>query len=211
MKEKLQKIRSSIDEIDRNIISLLEERMSFVAEVAELKHANPNISYIRADREAQMLRDLLKSNQKLPKQIIIQIWRLIISMSLQQECSFTIFAHCKEPQKEYVKRLVREYFSALTGLEYTEQIKLPESAQSLLACLYGDEEQYKFLLEHKEYKIFSRLPDLGVDMDKFQLSEVNILAIISEELLAYDRVICAIEQELVAEEMDILVNQILLF
>jgi|GEM_PF-2823817 len=192
MKEKLQKIRESIDSVDNKIIELLEERMGYVKQVAELKADNPNISYIRADREVDMLKKLLDIESNLPPQIIIQIWRLIISMSLQEERSFSIIANCEEAKQEYLKRLVREYFSSLTNVEFVSDFTKPELIQDLIACQSADAKQYEFLLRNKGYKIFTRLPDLNNEREIFELSDVHVIAAISEEVISFDRAIIAV-------------------
>ena len=72
----LTDLRFQIDNIDDQIINLLGERMGIVNQVGELKKNNNEKFFIRSNREADMIKDLLKkSKSNFPKTAIINIWR----------------------------------------------------------------------------------------------------------------------------------------
>lgn len=80
----LMRYRGGIDAIDKQIVTLLKERMSIVQNVGKLKEAHGvSGSYIRPGREAIMVRDLLEqaTDSAFPAEAIIAIWRIIIGAS----------------------------------------------------------------------------------------------------------------------------------
>ena len=56
----LQDLRSEIDKIDNQMIELLGQRMAIVSRVGELKKNNNEKFFIKSNREADMIKDLIK-------------------------------------------------------------------------------------------------------------------------------------------------------
>lgn len=193
MKEKLNKIRHEIDLIDYKIISLLEKRVSLVEKVAKIKSANPEISYIKANREAEMLTRLVKHSDKIPPQIIVNMWRLIISFSLQHERKFAI--NCFSDNCERAKRLSREYFSVLTKINYNPKLDEDLHNQDLILFERNDQNLYKFLFLNPKFKIFVNLPDLNEGSEYFSLSNIIVAAQIPIDTISYDVAVIATEEE----------------
>ena len=74
--KKLALFREQIDEIDLKILNLLKDRMEIVKNVGELKKSYNEKFYIRANREADMIKNLVNlADDKFPKSTIINIWR----------------------------------------------------------------------------------------------------------------------------------------
>ena len=66
MKDKLQRLRGQIDEIDEKLVRLLNERTKLVLDVGKLKHASGEEIYA-ADREDAVLRRIVeKGSGPLP-------------------------------------------------------------------------------------------------------------------------------------------------
>jgi chorismate mutase/prephenate dehydratase len=115
--EDLSRFRAQIDAIDDKIIDLLKDRMEIVKQVGEHKAKNSaTSSFIRAGREASMLRNLTKkADGKFPPAAIATIWRMIISTSLCTEQNMSISAYASKDQACYW--LAREYFGAFVKTE----------------------------------------------------------------------------------------------
>jgi len=109
-------LRQEIDDVDNKILSLLEQRMSVVGRVAELKKQNDEKFFIRSNREADMIKDLIKKSQKtLPKNLVLNLWRKIITAANMHEQPLRIAIH---NPNDCAKRsaLVTQYYNELVPL-----------------------------------------------------------------------------------------------
>lgn len=81
-KEKLSALRSQIDQIDEDIISLLRERLNLTGQIGRLKE-RLNKPVIDRDREADLNARLDKicREKGLDASFILKIWRLILQES----------------------------------------------------------------------------------------------------------------------------------
>ncbi len=82
--QKLQQIRARIDEIDRQLQTLITERARCAQEVARLKDvAGDDSEYYRPEREAQILRTVVSRNQgPLADEDLARLFREIMSACL---------------------------------------------------------------------------------------------------------------------------------
>jgi chorismate mutase len=104
-------LRQDIDKIDDQIISLLKDRMEVVTKVGELKKNSQEKFFIRSNREADMIKNLIeKSKNFLSSETIISIWRKIITAANMREQSLRIAIHNPHDVVDYTY-LVREYYS----------------------------------------------------------------------------------------------------
>jgi chorismate mutase/prephenate dehydratase len=77
MKKKLDKLRLSIDQIDKKLLDLLSKRASFAQEVGKLK--GDGVIY-KPEREAQILSSIIKDNNgPLNNESIVNIFKAVIS------------------------------------------------------------------------------------------------------------------------------------
>ncbi len=107
----LQALRDDIDKIDNQLISLLEERVKIIAQVGELKKNNQEKFLIRASREADMIKNLVKKiGTNFPESVVVDIWRKIISAANAQEQALRIAIHNPKNISDYLY-LVREYYN----------------------------------------------------------------------------------------------------
>ena len=103
-------LRQEIDAIDNQIIDLLGKRMQVINRVGELKKSNNEKFFIRSNREADMIKDLIKkSNSAFPKSAIVSIWRKIIASANMHEQSLNIALHNPKNVSDY-SYLLREYY-----------------------------------------------------------------------------------------------------
>lgn len=108
--EALLALRQEIDEVDNKIIGLLGQRMQIINRVGDLKKNNNEKFFIRANREADMIKDLLKkSASNFPKSAIVSIWRKIITSANMHEQPLKIALHNPRNISDYAY-LVREYY-----------------------------------------------------------------------------------------------------
>lgn len=108
----LKELRAQIDAIDDEIARLLVARMEVVKQVGVLKRTRGEVkSFIRPDREAIMLRDLMAFFREtdFPESAAASIWRIIIGASTAMESPLNIsVAHGHE--RGSAVALAREYF-----------------------------------------------------------------------------------------------------
>lgn len=87
--ESLSQLRQDIDQIDRELQRLLNERASCAQKVAEVKQAAANgeqVQYYRPEREAQVLRSVMERNEgPLPDEDMARLFREVMSCCLALE------------------------------------------------------------------------------------------------------------------------------
>ncbi len=109
--EKLSNLRKEIDDIDIKILDLLKDRFGVVENVKKLKDNENDDFYIKSAREADMIRNLInKSGDKLPKSLIVDIWRKIISFSNCSEQELKIALHNPDKIPD-LKHILRFYYN----------------------------------------------------------------------------------------------------
>lgn len=131
-KDALDKYRARIDAIDDQILDLLVKRSHVVREVGTLKglrHSRKSI--IRPGREAAMIRRVMaKSEGRLSKAAVGQMWRMIISsaINIEEDAHISTLAM---PGNRECYWLAREHFGAFTPI--TRRPTLIEVVQDVLA------------------------------------------------------------------------------
>lgn len=89
----LEALRREIDSIDDQILALLVQRFAATARVGASKAQDGSLlsSPIRPAREAAMLRRLAaQSGGALPSQLLVRLWRVILSSSSQSQAPVTL-------------------------------------------------------------------------------------------------------------------------
>jgi chorismate mutase/prephenate dehydratase len=114
---KLADLRSKIDALDLQIQTLIQERVGVAAQIAKVKLAeDPNASFYRPEREAQVLRKVRERNTQLRKQAsgivsddeMVRMMREIMSISLAAEMPMTV-AYLG-PEGTYTQAAVIKHF-----------------------------------------------------------------------------------------------------
>lgn len=167
-------LRSEIDNIDKQLVELLEQRMQLVHKVGEYKHFHANEqeqagnkSFIRSGREAMMMRKLTKMTESYPAEAIIGIWRLMIASSLHAENPLAIAAvESMEDNEGYW--LAREYFGSFVPITSVSNIarvvELVEKEQASVgvAMLFSmnvtTAHWWELLARTPHLKVFARVP-----------------------------------------------------
>lgn len=169
----IEELRNKIDAIDKNIVTLLGERLEIVKQVGHLKQksvaSNKIASFIRSGREANMLRNLIKFSENiLPPQMVATIWRMIISLSLGIEQNIQLLCFNEKDNNSFW--LAREYFGAFTPINLTNSADELIAKVSNNASLVGilplfDESEKPWWLrpedETNNIYVFAKVPFLG--------------------------------------------------
>jgi chorismate mutase/prephenate dehydratase len=107
VEEKLAALRQEIDAVDNQLHDLLIRRTELAVQVGKVKaekqpvgrSAAEGAKFIRPAREAQILRRLVgRHNGKLPKPVIVRLWRELISALLQVEGPFAVAVYVPETE-----------------------------------------------------------------------------------------------------------------
>jgi len=191
-------LREEIDQIDNQIISLLMQRMNVITRVGELKKNNQEKFFIRSNREADMIKDLVKkSGNILPKTTIISIWRKIITTANMDEQPLAIAIHNPKNIPDY-DYLVKEYYNELVPLHNFD------SATNVVAEIEKGEVQIGiFALPHEigeekkedpkenwwislannrsDLKIFAKIPFYEIAEQKKDLDKIELVAVAAKE------------------------------
>ena len=117
--DQLKFLRQEIDAIDSQLLELFEKRMQVVNRVGNLKTSHKEKFFIRSNREADMIKDLLKRVSLFPKSAIVTIWRKIIVAANMHEQPLKI-ALCESENLDVCKGLTREYYSSSVPIDVFE-------------------------------------------------------------------------------------------
>jgi chorismate mutase/prephenate dehydratase len=85
MKDKLQPLRSKIDELDAKLVHLLNERTKLVLEIGKIKHASGDEIYAPEREEAVLRRVTGKNQGPLTEESLRAIYREVMSSALALE------------------------------------------------------------------------------------------------------------------------------
>lgn len=214
----LLNLRQDIDKIDDQLISLLMQRMKVVAKVGDLKKSYKEKFFIRSNREADMIRDLLeKSKNSLPEITVINIWRKIITTANMHEQPLHIAINNPKNISDYAY-LVKDYYNNLVpyrnfnnAQETLSEVEKGESKigifdLSQLADNIKDSWWIYLAKNHKNLKIFAKIPFFELENDKNYQNKPQLVAIAAKkpEKSNDDRTIFYIETD-----EDTLKNEIL--
>jgi chorismate mutase / prephenate dehydratase len=123
----LDDLRSEIDKIDDALQDLLARRAALTRQIAKVKlpvaSAATLGSAMRPAREALILRRLLARRPELAPQLVVGIWREIISSSLRAQTSFHAHVYAGEGETACVG-LARAYFGSETPIKTHAKLSL---------------------------------------------------------------------------------------
>ena len=119
----LAPLREKIDQIDKNLVQMLNERARIVVEVGKVKNSGKTSTPIYApDREQQVLKKIRNNNKgPLPNSCIEAIWRELMSGSFALERPLRI--GCLGPKGTFSHLAARRQFGA--SVEYDNLIGIP--------------------------------------------------------------------------------------
>lgn len=118
--EELDRLRSRIDQLDREVHDRLTERARIVADIGRQK--TPGQPPVRPARELALIQGLLARNQRpLADAAVIAIWREIIGASVLQQGPIAVAVHTGETgDAGALVGLARDHFGAGATIRATE-------------------------------------------------------------------------------------------
>ena len=125
----LEDIRREIDAIDDGLMNLLERRFAASEHVRSIKIKNGALagSPFRPAREAAILRRLLGRTENLvAPDLLVRLWRVILSGSTQSQAPVTIHISKRLNSSMGMRLRIRDYFGSIPVEEYKDE------AQALL-------------------------------------------------------------------------------
>lgn len=112
----LDDIRKEIDAIDDGLVDLLVRRAEAIAHVRSHKAAEGTLaqSPLRPAREAAILRRLVgRAGDALAPDLVVRLWRLILSSSAQSQAAMTLHVPKKLASSVAAQRLLLAHFGDL--------------------------------------------------------------------------------------------------
>jgi chorismate mutase-like protein len=128
--EQLAALRREIDAVDTKLHDLLMQRTELAVRVGEVKATAQPIGrspkdgakFVRPAREAQILRRLSERHKgKLPKAIVVRMWREMISALLQVEGPFVVAVYAPADQPGYWD-LARDHYGSRVPLHSFDRL-----------------------------------------------------------------------------------------
>mgnify|MGYP001806258685 FL=1 len=133
----LDAIRREIDAIDDNILRLLMQRFAATEKVKATKSHDGSISAspFRPAREAAMMQRLIReAGASLSPELLVRLWRVILSASIQSQAPVTLHMDSALGQDLATRLLVAQHFCAMK----VELHQSPAQALDRLARAQGD-------------------------------------------------------------------------
>ena len=115
-KENLKSLRSKIDKIDKDLLKLIQKRAALAVSIGKIKSKiSPNTSFYKTDREATILRNILKANEKgaLSNEKVRTIYKELISgcLSLEEALRISYLG----PEGTHSEAAVHGHFGSLVS------------------------------------------------------------------------------------------------
>lgn len=135
IEDALSDLRKEIDEMDNQLISLLGKRMQIVDQVGKLKENNSEKFFIRSNREADMIKNLVnRCDTRFPKSSIVGIWRKIIAAANMHEQKLEVAIHNPNKTADY-EHLIKDYYN------HEMPISSHDKSLDIISCLEKGESQ----------------------------------------------------------------------
>jgi chorismate mutase / prephenate dehydratase len=118
----LDDVRRAIDGVDDAILELLEKRIALVDGVIAAKASEPqsNASPLRPGREMQILRRLMGLRQQADPQLLVRLWRTIVTEATLKQGTITIHVGRKTAQAMGHRLRIRDHFGRFPVEEWRD-------------------------------------------------------------------------------------------
>ncbi len=206
--KELLKYRSQIDQIDNKIINLLSDRMKIVSKVGKHKENVQDKCFIRSNREADMIKDLVcKADKSIPKSVIVTIWRKVITSANVLEQDIAIGVHNPQKLLSY-HHLIKEYYgdfmpitdysSSNNVISEIEKNNLQLGIFSLPTndCKNDDLDHWWINIANNQsdLKVFTKIPFIEYEEDENMIKDdLLVVAIKDAEKSQSDKTLLTIE------------------
>ena len=113
----LDSLRREIDAIDDQMHDLLMRRTAVVERIGALKSQDAAPVYIRPEREATMLRRLVKRHRsRFPAPVVVRIWREMMAATSRLQGPFSVAVYAPERSVDYWD-LARDHYGSCTRMD----------------------------------------------------------------------------------------------
>ncbi len=113
----LDSLRREIDAIDDQMHDLLMRRTAVVERIGALKNQDAATVYIRPEREATMLRRLVKRHRgRFPAPVVVRIWREMLAATSRLQGPFSVAVYAPERSVGYWD-LARDHYGSCTRMD----------------------------------------------------------------------------------------------
>jgi chorismate mutase / prephenate dehydratase len=163
----LEAIRRDIDLIDDGLVSLIERRFEATARVKAIKANGEARTPFRPAREAAILRKLLsRPGSSVPPDVLVRLWRTILTGSSQAQQPTTIHISKRLAQAIGPRLRIRDYFGSMAVEEYRDEAQALmqiDGAPSDICIVETQAPWIDAFIEGRagRARIFSCLPFLG--------------------------------------------------
>lgn len=171
--EQISDIRREIDVLDDRIHDLLMQRVTLIEQIGRLKSAAGILAgpVIRPGREVEIMRRLWNRHRgSMDKDVLIRIWREIISASVNIQSPLTVAVYMPERGMGNLE-IARDYFGAYTSVISCRSVSLvlkgltENEANVGIVSLNDDKHISWWYTLAQEYKrtvtVFAKLPLTG--------------------------------------------------
>ena len=112
----INKLRRKIDAIDDAMHDLLMRRVEIVEQVGALKDGVPGELYVRPEREAKILRRLVKRHKgRFPAAVVARIWRELLASMTSLQGPFSVAVYAPEKSVGFWD-LARDHYGSSTRM-----------------------------------------------------------------------------------------------
>ena len=170
----IQELREQIDAVDDQMHDLLMHRVSLIEQIGRLKAEQSEAAAsfpLRPKREIEIMRRLWNRHKgSMDKDVMIRIWREIISASVNLQSPLTIAVFMPERGMGNLE-IARDYFGAYTSMLSCRSVSLvlkeltQGEANVAILSLHDDKQTCWWYTVAQEYKrsvnVFLKLPLTG--------------------------------------------------
>lgn len=120
---RLDEVRRAIDVVDDGLLGLLRQRFALVDGVIAAKgqEASPWPSPLRPTREMDILRRLVAARGDLPADLLVRLWRGIVTEATFKQAKITIHLSKKLAQAVGHRLRIRDYFGHFPVEEWRDE------------------------------------------------------------------------------------------
>lgn len=112
----INKLRRKIDAIDDAMHDLLMRRVEIVEQVGALKDGVPGELYVRPEREAKILRRLVKRHKgRFPAAVVARMWRELLASMTSLQGPFSVAVYAPEKSVGFWD-LARDHYGSSTRM-----------------------------------------------------------------------------------------------
>ena len=192
----LASLREEIDNIDKDILRLIQNRLNISSKIGNFKQKGDEI--IRPGREAQILRACAEyATDFLPREVILSIWRELITASCLTQSKISISVCAPDKSVGYWS-LARDHFGTVVPMKLykspKETIQLVSNTPNSIGLIpspeeYGNDQWWTYLVSQNENfpKIIGKLPFMRSIDEQFEDIESYIVSNSKPEFSGKDK------------------------